>query len=94
MNHQQILLKAVEKAKANGWKGVGNVWQQTVKHSDWQLVKEPMIASAYDVIFNQEFAKAFWPEPDGRIGTPIWKMKLQQMVIAKDPIKYLGNHAL
>ncbi len=39
------------------------------------------------------FAKALWPEPpERRLGTPIWKMKLQQMVIANDPIAYLGEH--
>lgn len=58
------------------------------------------------VIFNHDFAKALWG--DGyecdEDGTPMpygfdssvldhrWQYHLQQMVIATDPIKYLGEH--
>lgn len=51
-------------------------------------------------IFNHDFAKALWPgEPDrepgmGRsfIPVPYWQMHLQHMVIADNPIAYLGEH--
>lgn len=58
-------------------------------------------------IFNHDFAKALWgaeKEPcDEYCGCelkvegepalqPTWKLELQQMVIANNPIKYLGDH--
>jgi hypothetical protein len=60
-----------------------------------------------DIIYNHDFAKALWGEPrinaepvaakDG--GNTIefeaiegWQFHLQQMVIANDPIKYLGEN--
>lgn len=58
-------------------------------------------------IFNHDFAKALWGENDqayelhipfGRDGlhikyvSPKWQYHLQQMVIADDPIKYLGEN--
>lgn len=57
--------------------------------------------SEYEIIFNQEFAKALWgvewpdgPGGRGYIGepTPRWHHFLQEMVIADDPIKYLGEN--
>jgi hypothetical protein len=60
-----------------------------------------------DVIFNHDFAKALWGEgqitnrydafPDvngmyGHNGKISWKLHLQMMVIADDPIKYLGEN--
>lgn len=60
------------------------------------------------VIFNHDFAKALWGgsveylqaenwRSDDGCATaefvgPIWQYHLQQMVIADDPIKYLGEH--
>lgn len=58
------------------------------------------------IIFNHEFAKAFWGEliqiewpvkeelNDSRFGykikpMPIWKFHLQQMILEKNPLKYL-----
>lgn len=59
-----------------------------------------------DLIFNHQFAQALWPgdstmirytfEKDTRktIATPVpaWQDYLKQMVIAPDPIAYLGNN--
>jgi len=60
-----------------------------------------------DLLSNHDFAKALWGEkhihngeyaPLGTLGTPApimqvaWQYHLQQMVIADDPIKYLGEH--
>lgn len=63
---------------------------------DWNFTK---------MLFNHDFAKALWPEViDGveykayllnepkRTKRWIWQHHLQQMVIADDPIKYLGEH--
>lgn len=60
------------------------------------------------VIFNHDFAKALWGEEyyaddtfDGNgvaikyiaeWSLPEWQYRLQQMVIANDPIKYLGDN--
>ncbi len=56
------------------------------------------------IIFNHEFAKALWGEAfivshavnsigqHGSWHSPEWQHRLQQMVIAEDPIKYLGEH--
>jgi hypothetical protein len=61
--------------------------------------------SENDVIFNHDFAKALWGERKvdrieelpGRVKTYYktnsgWHYHLQQMVIAEDPIKYLGEN--
>ncbi len=37
----------------------------------------------FSIIFSHDFAKAFWGEEGD------WKYNLQQMVIRKEPIKYL-----
>ncbi len=60
------------------------------------------------LLYNHDFAKALWgeewksaelkeyiPETDSyKIGTilPKWKWHLQEMVIAEDPVKYLGKN--
>lgn len=56
------------------------------------------------IIFDHEFAKALWGEAfivshavnsigqHGSWHSPEWQHRLQQMVIAEDPIKYLGEH--
>lgn len=53
--------------------------------------------SYQELIFNHEFAKAlFGEEPEHKSFTPYtksgWQYHLQQMVIADDPIKYLGEN--
>lgn len=72
----------------------------------WNGAEEPN-ANMERVIFNHSFAEALWGEDErysyhpvqkGTIGSPIaymlpeWKVCLQQMVIAPDPIAYLGEH--
>ena len=55
----------------------------------------------YPVIFNHDFAKALWGTElaNGKMGLkafgryrPKWQTNLMRMVIAKDPIKYLGDN--
>lgn len=63
--------------------------------------------SAQELIFNHEFAKALWGEDYPSVDQhgkeyfvkyeitgllPRWKSLLQNMVIADDPIKYLGEN--
>jgi len=53
-----------------------------------------------EIIFNHDFAKALWGKSTfvhaihhktGEPDFPLWQYHLQQMVIAEDPIKYLGD---
>lgn len=59
-----------------------------------------------NIIFNHDFAKALWGDLPGTIARHVdengqqrdgqvileWQFHLQQMVIADDPIKYLGEN--
>lgn len=104
--NQQILEKAIQKAIEGGWQGDGmfpsSLILSDVQEADdnWDL---PMYGST---IFNHDFAKALWPidgykmwhnkktgeftrlSPDA--GS--WQYHLMMMVVAEDPIKYLGEH--
>jgi hypothetical protein len=92
MTNEEILKKAIDKAKSNGYK------------TDWILPKGDSI---YSVIFSHDFARSFWkgekctciPDKDKegniyhkrncKITTPDWRCHLQNMVLEEDPIKYL-----
>lgn len=86
-----------------GWTMVG---KGKVKKADEGLTaKITYMLSENDIIFDHDFAKALWGEtpPDemlasvnGQIGTHFardsWQYHLMKMVIANDPIKYLGDN--
>lgn len=106
MIDQEILEKAIQKAIDGGWNATivtredGHVnlsfgdnhqaffWDGNLNH--------------FDIIFSREFAKALWGEnqiwwghanaPEARHEIPAWQYHLQMMVIADDPIKYLGDN--
>ena len=84
MTNEQILKKAIEKAVKNGYdvelSGNGNV--KIFSRKD--VVKR--IMNPLEFIFSHDFAKAFFGL--GRMGGN-WEVHLQQMVLEKDPIKYL-----
>lgn len=96
MTHAEILEKAIQKAIDGGWKAdaVGMV---TIIPKGW-LEHDHYKA----IIFNHDFAKALWginSEPissdiskDSELIKSIWQYHLQQMVIADDPVKYLGDN--
>jgi hypothetical protein len=88
MSNQEILEKAIKKAIDGGWQP---------DPDDMYYKNEfeyPMI------IFRHSFTKALWgdgqmgklPKHGLRVGVSGWQMHLQQMVIADDPIKYLGDN--
>ena len=102
MSNQQILTKAIEKAIAGGWHEGhdftvvgGHIYDLDNLRTD-------------DLIYWHSFAKALWGEEpyakhyymfengthwrerDDRL--PNWSWQLQQIVIADDPIKYLGEN--
>lgn len=72
-----VLGEAISKALANGWDRYSN------KCCEYDKSK----IRYYDIIYNHDFAKALWGEkPLG------WRYHLQMMVVADDPIEYLGEH--
>ena len=81
-------------------KTVEEVYVIEYKGSENQLIRELAFET---IIFNHDFAKALWGEDIRIVGeTPgamtqeerplAWQWHLQQMVIADDPIKYLGDN--
>lgn len=92
MTNQEILTKAIERAMANEWSpdnyGTG--------------IDKRFVLNHEMIIFDQNFAKALWGDDPtgwkcehcGLVSSfiPKWKVHLQQMVLADDPIQYLGEH--
>lgn len=105
MTNQQILEKAINRAIAGGWQSPS---QDLVFSTARQFGRSTMAGYYVNgIIFNKEFAKALWGnekdwntaecEIDDGTGysgylVPLWQGMLQQMVIADDPIKYLGEN--
>ena len=88
MTHQEILTleRAIAKAVKGGFP-VGGMGDATA----------PL--SSYGYIFNHDFAKALWgidpgvvTSSDPLLMTDRWVRHLQQMVVAEDPIVYLGGN--
>ena len=98
MTNEQILKKAIEKAIKNGWEPIkvftpDGRWFVTPNSEN---VEE--YSHIFEIIFSHDFAKAFWGEEDiceacgdrsCQHSGKGWKCHLQQMVLEKDPIKYL-----
>lgn len=90
MSNQAILERAFIAAIENGY-------EQKPEEPNFYRWPEALI-------FNHDFAKALWGEDFiishhannlGQVGSwhqTAWRHHLQQMVIADDPIKYLGEH--
>jgi hypothetical protein len=90
MSDHKILEKAIRKAIDGGWtKG-----KEYLDFMDDGLFGRGKNDHT-EVIFNHSFAKALWGESTQQAYGPDfdgWEYHLQQMVIAPDPIKYLGDH--
>ena len=106
LTKQEILEKAIHKAIENGWDTKGVVYipnELLLIELSWEGRKTkhlPTLMLPSSLIFNHDFAKALWGEDmgyiiatehDETVGTA-WQYHLQQMVIADDPIAYLGEH--
>lgn len=101
MDKTAILTKAVEKAIAGGWIDGKAALAEIKAKPDFAL---GIIIPA--IIFNHDFAKALWGEKQviftqldfregktlGDNALPRYLYHLQQMVVADDKIKYLGEH--
>ena len=91
-NNKQILEKAIEKAVKNGLK-------IPTSSKNWANYYMQTKNDAFRLIFSHDFAKAFFGEEDSqmdrftkegdRIRLKEWQYRLRQMVLEKNPIKYL-----
>ncbi len=108
MTEAEILRKAIEKAMANGY-ATALVWDEetgTLCEAGGLPGKYQPVCSN-SIIFDHEFAKAFWGEErfDGLVkdGDTLvrlvrleieywWQFHLQQMVLEENPVKYLGRY--
>lgn len=97
MTNQQILEKAIQKVMDGGWSTFGVSPSKPIEVDENLLIGEFKNWHYPDIIFLHDFAKALWGEQeqdwDGEgYTTPDWQYHLQQMVIAEDPIAYLGEN--
>lgn len=98
MSNQEILTKAITQAIAGGWITNLLVYPYEVESNFVTIhyLEEDADMHAYEIIFNRGFAKALWGDkpiiekPPIEIRVSKWQYHLQQMVVAEDPIAYLG----
>lgn len=80
---QQILEKALERANGNSYRGF-------IKLSAARIIAD---GYEYNVFFDHDFAKAFWPDDiigDGRRNDQhSWQYHIQQLALAEDRFKYI-----
>ena len=112
MTNEQILKKAIEKAVKNGF-DIWDWYLEkdnslrkeisTIKDLDWLVswlaTEEEIIRGLTKaLLFNHDFAKAFWGEGEHEKKIrginlfnlyPEWQHHLQQMVLEKEPLKYI-----
>lgn len=84
LTNQQILEQAIRLAIDGGWQGLpGRPTEDLLTFVE---------GTDYCFIFSHDFAKALWPgvHYEDETSYPAFEYHLQQMVIAEDPIKYLG----
>jgi len=104
-NNQEILARAIQKALDSGWIPiVFGVDPLEIERRNTKFIIEGTDPRAY--IYSHDFAKALWGENTWidpvslEVGVmrhvsphlPIWQYHLQQMVVAENPIKYLGEN--
>lgn len=107
MTDKQILEQAISRAIDGGWRGdMLNIKVEQQDNGIVRVYWDETEWSVLDIVYNKAFAKALWGEeatydmthvvkPDNtyRMNVrPAWEYHLQQMVIAEDPIKYLGEN--
>ena len=82
-SNSEVLDRAIATANANGWKG--------------SVVYPGVYRSPEQLIYSHDFARALWGKEAPNdyckiVGVDMWQFHLQQMVVADDPIAYLGEH--
>lgn len=104
---KQRLEKAIKKATSNGYK-IDGEWEVIEDDGRLALLVDNSKIWAWEsIVFSHQFAKALWGETEfsgldliakskdvltGVERKHYWQYHLQQMVIAGDPIKYLGDN--
>lgn len=101
MSKEEILAKAVEKAVRNLFNNghsLGFFADEALTgriHKEGEIIGE-RFPFYYQIIFSHSFAKAFWGEeklsPVELYRASVhkeWQYHLQQMVLAKEPLKYI-----
>lgn len=95
MTDKEILQKAIEKAEKNGFKYKSNLMRGLTENTDYSLFKRK---NYYGVIFNHDFAKAFFKNQyikcycdNGKINKT-WQHHLQQLVLCKEHLKYIEKY--
>ena len=104
MSNQQILTKAIEKAIAGGWTSDDPMFlsadaetaEEYMEVIDKYCFDCFVNERLFNTIFNHDFAKSLFGEYPTRIpaysdALENWQFHLQNMVIAPDPIEYIGN---
>lgn len=105
MTNQEILEKSIKKAIDGGWKEPnGNTLSVDKDGHLFSFFKDSSVraygyrSNLERLIYSHDFAKALWGEKpyldqgDGSESLYRWQYHLQNMVIAEDPIKYLGEN--
>ena len=98
MKDEEILKKAIEKAVKNGYvfkrltvfDGTGVTAKDVYNLLAAMLIKND---GYFKLIFSHDFAKAFWGKKpihkNCNACTPKWQYHLKEMVLEKEPLKYL-----
>jgi hypothetical protein len=110
MSNQEILIKAITKALANGWKSNWISSRLLPIEIPPRLTDELIHTHQVEkLIYRHDFAKSLWSDKEITVESgeniPLyskrlslqqrvvaWKHHLQMMVVADDPLKYLGAH--
>lgn len=97
--NSQILEKAIQKASENGWEYVDLAINAENDSELWGLLLHKDFAKAIwgepKPMTTEEARASGYIGGGGQLCTPRnagWKYHLQKMVIADDPIKYLGDY--
>jgi hypothetical protein len=103
LTNEEILKGAIEKAVKNGW-DIDPMWEDDLD-DEIDRYKNELEAVYRYWIFDHDFAKAFFGKKDNHKIEKIringedtavainenWQYHLQQMVLKKEPLKYLEN---
>ena len=104
MTNEQILKKAIERAIEGGWKGTETAGVEIF--DDYYMFKgvkekydyESVAEECGDLIFDHDFAIAFWGNVEidtgminskGPVRMARWEYHLTKMVLVKEPLRYL-----
>jgi len=104
MTNKQILETAIQKAIDGGWKAP-SLLLALYSSSHTLEIENQHVEMVRGMITSHNFAKALWGEDtdtgyehecdiclsDTVYFLPTWQYQLQQMVIAEDPLAYLGE---